>query len=132
MKPNNLNLPSNKKFGFTFTIILLIIATYNLFHNNLIIGFFILLIVVFLFAVTLFIPTKLSIFNKGWMLIGYYLGKIINPLVLGLIYFIIFTPVSLLLKIIGYDELDLIDKDKKTNWSLQKNKLKKFDFYKQF
>jgi len=64
------------------------------------------------------------------MLIGLLIGKIINPLVLGMIFFIIITPIGYFRKKFGSDELNL-KKNKKSYWILKKKDYK-IDFRKQF
>ena len=58
---------------------------------------------------------------------GILLGKIVSPIVLGLIFFVIFTPVSLFLKIIKRDELQLKKNNNKSYWKIREEK--KFDPY---
>jgi len=66
----------------------------------------------------------LNYLNKSWMKLGYFLGKIISPIVLGVIYFVIFTPVSLLMKLFKRDELRIKLKRRDTFWK-NKDILKK-------
>ena len=51
-------------------------------------------------AISILIPNILLPLNKAWMKVGFILGTIISPLIIGLIFFVIFTPISLLFKII--------------------------------
>ena len=95
---NELKLPSNKKFGLFFSFIIFLVISF-----------------VFL-LLGLFFPKYLSLLNKGWMIIGLILSKIINPLVLGIIYFGLFTPIGLFRKLIGKDELNLKSEDVNTYW----------------
>lgn len=57
--------------------------------------------------ITLFCPILLSPLNKAWMLLGHLLGKIISPIVLGVIFFLIITPVAFVGRLMGRDELRL-------------------------
>ena len=54
--------------------------------------------------------------NKLWMRFGLLLGKIISPIVLGIIFFALFTPVSLAMRLFGRDELRLCFKQKNSYW----------------
>ena len=115
MKKNEINLPSNKKFGFFFSFLFFIASLFSFFNEN------ILLFNLFLFSglifliITLFRPVKLKFLNQLWMNFGLILGKIINPIVLGLIYFLLITPIAIMMRLFGRDELKL-KKIKKTYW----------------
>tara|TARA_E500000178_G_C17000419_1_gene745355 strand:- start:200 stop:604 length:405 start_codon:yes stop_codon:yes gene_type:complete len=113
---NELKLPSNKKFGLFFSFIFIFISSYFFFKSNFILTY-IFLVVSFIFLLLgLFFPKYLSLLNKGWMILGLILSKIINPLVLGIIYFGLFTPIGLFRKLIGRDELNLKSEDVNTYW----------------
>ena len=58
-------------------------------------------------------------FNKLWFKFGLLLGKIISPIVLGLIFFVIITPVGLLMRLAGRDELQLKLNDSHTHWKIR-------------
>ena len=63
----------------------------------------------------------LTPFNKLWMRLGALLGIIVSPIVMGVVYFGIITPIGLIMKLFGKDVLNLkLDKNKKTYWTLKK------------
>ena len=67
------------------------------------------------------------------MKLGLVLGMIVSPIVLGIIYFVLFTPISLGMKILGRDELKLKTENKDTYWEKSiSNNLKTDSFKKQF
>lgn len=53
----------------------------------------------------LFYPSVLSPLNRVWMAFGALLHRIVNPIVMGVIYFLVFTPMGLLMRIFGFDPL---------------------------
>lgn len=113
---NELILPSNKKFGLTFSFIFFIFFLYFFLTANFYFSYFFLFFsIIFLFFSIIF-PKYLSKLNKAWMILGLLLGKIINPIVLGIIYFGLFTPIGLFRKIIGKDELKLKLKNMNSYW----------------
>ena len=59
--------------------------------------------------------------NKLWMYFGFLLGKIVSPILLGLIFFLMFTPLGLLMKVFGRDELRLNLKGRHSYWKVCKN-----------
>ena len=58
-------------------------------------------------AISLFAPARLAGLNRAWFALGLLLGRIVNPVVLGLIYFVLLTPLALILRWMGRDTLGL-------------------------
>ena len=112
----NIKLPSNRSFGLVFFFIFSIISLFPLLSgNNARIW---LLTISLIFLVLGLINSKILLpLNKIWFRFGIYLGNFISPIVMGIIFFIIITPISLLLKILGKDVLNLKKNKKKTYWS---------------
>ena len=120
METTELELPTNKKFGFFFTAVFFIATTY-FYINNASSSVVITLGVVglsFLVA-TLVNPDVLLPLNRLWMRFGLLLGMIISPIVMGIIFFGLFTPMSLTMRLFRRDELRLRFKNKKTHWILR-------------
>ena len=116
MDTNNIKLPSNVNFGFFFAGLFGIIGLYFLIFSSKIY-----MIICFIFSLIFGIvaylkPDLLQPLNKLWMLFGLLLGKIISPIVLGIIFFGLFTPIGLFMKVIGRDELSLKIVNSSTNW----------------
>ncbi len=70
-------------------------------------------------AFTVFAPQKLALLNKLWFQFGLLLGRIVSPLVLGVIFFGILTPVSLFTRLFGRDELRLKRSAGNSYWILR-------------
>ena len=113
---NELKLPSNKKFGLFFSFIFIFFSSYFFLKSNFILTYIFIVISFIFLLLGLFFPKYLSLLNKSWMILGLILSKIINPLVLGIIYFGLFTPIGLCRKLIGKDELNLKSEDVNTYW----------------
>ena len=111
----NIKLPSNRSFCLVFFFIFSIISLFPLLSgNNARIW---LLTISLIFLVLGLINSKILLpLNKIWFRFGIYLGNFISPIVMGIIFFIIITPISLLLKILGKDVLNLKKNKKKTYW----------------
>ena len=69
--------------------------------------------------------------NKLWMHFGLLLGFIISPVVLGVIYFGIFTPISLLMRLFGRDELGLTIKSDQSFWKIRHESVNDPDTFRQ-
>lgn len=128
----NIKLPSNQKFGYFFTLVFTIIAIYFYFKEINILFYTSGVISVFLFLITSIRANILKPLNKLWMKFGLILGKIINPIVMGIIYFFIFSPIGILMRLFGRDELGLRLKNKKTYWIKRNKELQRNSFLKQF
>ena len=114
---------SNKSFGLLFFIIFLILGLWPLKNGENLNFYFITVSVIFL-LLGLINSRLLSPLNKLWIKFGEILGTIIAPLVMALVYFVILTPVSFIVRILGKDLLGLkFLKEKETYWIKRKKNL---------
>ena len=113
-------LGTNRSFGIVFFVVFLIISLLPLLNSNDIRIWS--LIVAIIFLILGIINSKiLTPLNKLWFKFGIFLGNIISPLVMGIIYLFVVTPIGLVLKIIKKDILSLNKTKKSSYW---KNKEK--------
>ena len=114
---------SNKSFGLLFFVVFLILCLWPLKNGENLNFYFITASVVFL-LLGLINSKLLSPLNKSWIKLGEILGIIIAPIVMALVYFVILTPVSLIVRIFGKDLLDLkFLKEKDSYWIKRKKSL---------
>jgi len=119
-------LPSNKKFGVLFSLIFLIFYFY--FSNN----FFLILSIIFL-VLSFFYSSFLQPLNNFWFKLGILLGSIVSPIVLGCIFFLLITPISVIGKIFQRNPLKLdLDKNIKSYWVTRDDNITKENFNNQF
>jgi polyferredoxin len=85
-----------------------------------------------LFLVTLVKADLLLPLNKLWMRFGLLLGMIVSPIVLGVIFFGLFTPITFLMRLSGRDELRLKFKQKNTHWITRDDMIQADSFKNQF
>ncbi|MBF0165442.1 MAG: hypothetical protein HQM01_13250 [Magnetococcales bacterium] len=103
----SLPLPSNRKFGGLFTVLFAGLSAY-LASRTAWMGAGLAGAVSLAFAaLTLLAPDRLLPLNRAWVKFGLLLGKIVNPLVMALLFFGLFTPLGLLLRLFGRDVLRL-------------------------
>ena len=110
------NESSNRSFGLVFFIVFLVIAFWSFrgeYHQIKLLPFS--LSIVFL-ILGLLNSKLLTPFNKIWIKFGELLGRIIAPLVMMFIFFIIITPLSLFIKLIGKDLINIKYTNAKTYW----------------
>jgi len=115
MKKNNIS------FGIIFFIFFLIIGLYPLISNGTIRIWSILLSLVFL-IITCGRPNLFTFLNKLWIQFGIFLGKIISPIVMGLVFFFVVTPIGILVRILKKDVMGL-KRGATSYWINRKDKL---------
>ena len=132
MKSPENKLPSNHKFGFFFSTIFLLASLYSYYIDSEIM-FYILGAICGIFLIITIINAKVLLpLNKLWMKFGILLGMIISPIIMGIIFFGIFTPIAIFMRFSGRDELRLRFKKNKTHWIHRENLTKIDTFKKQF
>ena len=132
MKLPDIEVPSNRKFGFFFTLVFFIAAAY--FYFNTIFFWFNILagICITFFVVTIVKPDFLFPLNKMWMKLGILLGMIIGPIVMGIIFFGIFTPIAIVMRLLRRDELRLKFKKQTCHWISRDASTEFYSFKNQF
>ena len=110
-----MNIPSNRNFGIVFFIFFFLISLYPLLNNETITFWALIISLIFLFLGILN-SQILTPLNKLWFKFGIFLGKIISPLIMGIIYFLVVTPTGLLMRLWRKDILNLKFTNKKTYW----------------
>ena len=131
MKFSDIKLPSNRKFGFFFTVIFTIISIYFFFYDNYNTAYIFVVISIIFFVITILKADLLLPLNKLWMRFGFILGLIINPVVLGIIYFLVFTPTGLIMRLFKRDELRIKLKKRNSYWKLRSKRDVNVDLFKQ-
>jgi len=106
---------SNRSFGIVFFVVFLIVALWPL-KNNLDIRIWSLIISFFFLILGIFNSKLLSPLNKVWFKFGILLGRIISPIVMGIIFFIVVTPTAIVLKIFKKDVLSLKKSKSNSYW----------------
>ena len=113
---SNIKMGSNRSFGLVFFVVFLILGLWPVKSGGEINILLILVSLVFLFlAIT---KSKfLTPLNKLWFKFGIKLGAIIAPIVMGVVFFLVVTPIGIMMKIIGKDLINKkINKNIKTYW----------------
>jgi hypothetical protein len=105
IKPTEIKIPSNKKFGYFFSAVFLIVSSYFFYSysTNQIFGYVFGIISLVFFITTFINPELLLPLNKVWMKLGLILGMVISPIVLGIIFFGLLTPYGVIMRFFGRD-----------------------------
>ena len=115
MKNTEIKISSNKSFGVVFFIIFLIVSIYPLINNGELRIWSLSTAIIFL-ILGLLNSKVLTPLNKLWFKFGLLLGKVVSPLIMGIIFFLVVTPTALIMRIIGKDLLNLKFNNKKSYW----------------
>ena len=110
-----IKVSSNRSFGIVFFVVFLIVALWPL-KNNLDIRIWSLIISFIFLILGIFNSKLLSPLNKIWFKFGILLGRIISPIVMGIIFFIVVTPTAIILKIFRKDVLSLKKSNSNSYW----------------
>ncbi len=114
---------SNRSFGILFFIVFLVLSLWPLKNGDNLNFYFLIASGIFL-ILGIFNSKFLTPLNKIWIKFGEILGLIIAPIVMSLVYFVILTPVSLIIRLFGKDLLGLkFLKEKETYWIKRKKNL---------
>lgn len=113
---SNIKISSNRNFGLVFFFIFLVVSIWPLTHNESPRIWSAIISLAFLILV-LTRSKLLTPLNRLWAKFGIILGSIIAPIVMGVVFFLVITPIGLVMKIIGKDLLSIkYDKKKETYW----------------
>ena len=122
MKNNNIKIGSNKSFGIVFFLFFFIVSIFPLFDDGNIRIWSLIISVIFLILAIL--NSKiLTPLNQIWFKFGILLGRFVSPIVMGIVFFAIITPTSLIMRVLGKNLLNLKKNNKKTYW-IERSKIK--------
>ena len=116
---SDIKIGSNRSFGIVFFIVFLLISIYPIFNEGSIRPWSLLIAVIFL-ILGLLNSKFLTPLNKAWFKFGLILGKFISPIVMGVIFFGVVTPIALIMRVLGKDLLNLKYNNKPSYW-IEKN-----------
>ena len=106
---------NNKSFGILFFIVFLLIAVWPVIDSGSIRVWALVLSILF-FLLGLINSKILTPLKHGWIKLGEILGKVIAPIVMGFIYFIIITPIGIFMRLLGKDLLNIKYNKNKSYW----------------
>jgi hypothetical protein len=108
--------PSNRSFGFVFAAVFLVIGALPLLAGRSVLVWALATGAAFA-LVALAIPVVLAPLNRLWLKLGLLLHKVVSPIVLAILFFVVITPMGLAMRLFGKDPLRLrLDKGSKSYW----------------
>ncbi|MGD9835203.1 MAG: SxtJ family membrane protein [Piscinibacter sp.] len=116
--PPPVRAPSDRKFGLLFTAVFALLSAWAWWRYGAtrVVGLLLAISLVFATA-SAWRPAVLGPMNRAWMAFGHLLGRVVSPVVLGVLFYGVVTPVALMQRLAGRDELRLrLRRDQPTHW----------------
>ena len=123
---DDIKVGSNRSFGIVFFVVFLLISLYPLINGENVRLWSLAVSCIFL-ILGILNSNLLSPLNKIWFKFGILLGRIISPIVMGIIFFLVVTPIAFMMRLLGKDLLNLKYNDNQSYWiekTGQKSKMK--------
>ena len=120
MKQSKIKIGSNRSFGIVFFVVFLIISIWPLLDEKELRYWSVIVSIIFL-ILGILKSNILTPLNKVWFKFGILLGNIISPIIMAFVFFLVVTPISLIMKIFGKDILNL-KKNKNSSYWIKKDK----------
>jgi len=112
---DDIKISSNRSFGIVFFVVFFLIALYPLINNEDIRIWSLIISLIFL-ILGLINSRILNPLNKLWFKFGIFLGKIVSPIIMGIIFFLVVTPIGFIMRVLGKDLLNLKFNTNKSYW----------------
>jgi len=115
LSKKKIRISSNRSFGIVFFTVFFIVSIYPIFKSGDLRIWSLIISIIFL-ILGLSNSKILTPLNKIWFKFGVLLGNIVSPIVMGIVFFIVVTPISLIMKSLGKDVLNLKKNTNKSYW----------------
>ena len=112
---DEIKIGSNRSFGIVFFVVFLLISIYPIINDQDIRVWSLIVSLIFL-ILGIINSNILTPLNKVWFKFGILLGSFVSPIVMGVVFFLVVTPISLLMKLFGKDVLNLKRNNSKSYW----------------
>jgi len=122
LKNINIKIGTNKSFGIVFFVFFFIVSMFPLLNDGNI-RFWSLIISIIFLILGILNSKILTPLNQIWFKFGILLGRFVSPVVMGIVFFAIVTPTSVIMRILQKNLLNLKKSNKKTYW-IERSKIK--------
>ena len=112
-------LPSNRAFGLFAATITFGFGIFFWYHSSIVFSSLAFFASLWFFCAALKFPMRLSRLNLAWSRFGILLGSIFSPIILSVLFFVIFTPVAVFLRLVGRDALSIRSGSQKSYWKIR-------------
>ena len=122
LKNINIKIGTNKSFVIVFFVFFFIVSMFPLLNDGNI-RFWSLIISIIFLILGILNSKILTPLNQIWFKFGILLGRFVSPVVMGIVFFAIVTPTSVIMRILQKNLLNLKKSNKKTYW-IESSKIK--------
>ena len=112
---DDVKIGSNKSFGIVFFVVFLLIAFYPLVNDGDLKMWSLIVSIIFL-ILGLKKSRLLTPLNQIWFKFGIILGKFVSPIIMSIIFYLLVTPIGLIMKIFQKDLLNLKFNNERSYW----------------
>ena len=119
MKLQEDQLPSNRKFGIFASSVLLAAGGYFYWKNEVYLSVVLGMVCALFVLITVRNDKLLLPLNKLWMHFGFLLGAIVSPIVLGVLFYVMITPIAMVMRLFGRDELRIKKRNDRSGWRVK-------------
>ena len=112
---SKIKISSNRSFGLVFFVVFLIVALWPLKYEEDIRLWSLALSIIF-FILGILNSRLLTPFNKLWFKFGIFLGAVVSPIVMGIVFFLVVTPIGIFMRLLGKDLLKTRKVKNTTYW----------------
>ncbi len=113
----NPNGTALRKFGRSMLVFGLIFALWFWFRHQPVAAWVFAGLGVYCFVTSQFAPPLAKVAYAAWMAIAWLLGQIITPIIMGMLYYLVVTPIGLMLRMTGHDRLRLKKPETPSHWT---------------
>ena len=115
-KEEEVKVSSDRSFGIVFTLVFLTVGAWVV-SSGQSKGWLFFVSAALFFVVAIARPSILGPLNRAWAKFGLLLGQVFNPILLGVVFFLVVTPIAVVLRLWGKDSLHLKSKsDLESYW----------------
>jgi len=108
--------PSNRNFGFTMASVFALIGLVGLYRHSSHAPFWLGAAVAFA-GLTLWRPQALGLANRAWLKLGLLMYRVVNPVIMAILFFGVILPIGWVMRLCGKDFLRLAhDRALPTYW----------------
>ena len=115
-----IKVSSNRSFGMVFTLVFLVVGIWQI-STGKSLGWYFFASAILFFILTITFPYLLGPFNRVWFKFGLLLGQAVNPVILGLVFFLVVTPIGIVRRLLGKDSLHLKPKPNLKSYWIDRN-----------
>jgi hypothetical protein len=124
-------VPANYKFGWLFATIFAVGFLYFHYQQSIWLAITSMFLSALFGFITIFAPSVLTPFNRAWFALSLFLGKVVSPVVLSIIFFVVIVPPALVTRLFGRDAL-LLKKRKVASYWVDREPIDPDSFKNQF